>query len=133
MSTLSEPTNHAAPLTPDVPPADEADEFFTAKNILEFVRNEAAKRDPANARHYAAASSARIKDGVDLAQRLLASHLTTVRLTTAHLQGRRGRGRRGRDATTDTALQEELSLVLALTWLEAAFGLLPPSRPPQDD
>ena len=109
MSALPEPTSHA-------------DECYTAENILGFVRDEAAKRDPDHAHHYAAASAASVKDGVDRAQRLLASHRTT-----APLEARRGRGRRRRVATPDPALQEELSLVLALTWLEAAYGLLPPS------
>jgi hypothetical protein len=126
MSARPEPTSQTDAQEPE--PEDLWAEAVTPEEALAFVRTVAAQRDPTNARHYTAASAGRIKDGVDLARRLLAAHLPAT-----HLQGRRRRGRRGRDATTDAALQEELSLVLALTWLEAAYGLLPPSRPPQNE
>jgi hypothetical protein len=117
MRLLPEPTSHT----------DDADEIFTTTEaVLAFVRAEAAKRDPANATRYATASAASIKDGVDLARRVLTSHLTTT-----HFLERPQPRRRGRRATPDPALQEQLALVLALGWLEAAFGLLPPSRPPE--
>jgi len=103
-------------------------ETFTAEQILDYVRYEAADRDPRYAHLYRKMSAGRIKDGVDVAQELLTAHLALYR----HY----GRGGRRQHRTAIDRILEstnDASLVLALVWLEAAFALLPRSRPGRGD
>lgn len=104
---------------------------FVSERALDFVRDEAARRDWRHASLYAAADQGRVKDGVDVVQRLVAAHLELLRR-----QGRGARtGRRQHAQTVRAVLAEtnEVSLVLAEAWLEAAYALLPRSRLRQDD
>ena len=112
----------------DPEPGPEAIETFTRDQILGFVRGEAARRDPRYAHLYRKMSAGRIKDGVDVAQQLLAAHLALFR---CHGRG----GRREHRAAIDRILAStnDASLVLGLVWLEAAFGLLPASQPRHGD
>ena len=120
-------TNERA-TTADPVPEGEAIETFTREHALGFVRDEACRRDLIHPHHYTAATPARIKDSCDVAQQLLVAHLA--------LRRRRGRGgRRQHAAAIDAVLSEtnDASLVLAMAWLEASFGLLPASWPRHGD
>src|SRR5690242_9084044 len=99
MSVAPEPEDRA----PDAGPASDTMETFTETQILAFVRDVAAERDPAHADRYHATTSGAIMDACGVAQDLLAPHLRWVE------------EERARD------------IVLALSWLHAAYGLLPPS------
>src|SRR5687768_3108391 len=72
--------------TPDVPPADEAEECFTAENVLGFVRDLAAARNPYSAHSFRTVDLNRLRSGARVAQRLLNAHL--------ELRRRMGRGAR---------------------------------------
>ena len=98
-------------------------ETFTSDQILDYVRHEAARRDPRSAHLYRKMRAGRIKDGVDVAQQLLTAHLALFRC-----HGRGGRREHRAAINRILASTNDASLVLGLVWLEAAYALLPASR-----
>jgi|ERR671916_1863728 hypothetical protein len=126
--TNERPAAPAARGSEDPDPGAEAIDVFTSGQILDYVRYEAARRDPRSAHLYRKMRAGRIKDGIDVAQQLLAAHLALFR---GHGRG----GRREHRAAIDGILAStnDASLVLGLVWLEAALGLLPASPPRHGD
>jgi hypothetical protein len=120
-----EPTDPAE----DPQSQNEAVDSFTPEDVFAFVVEEACRRDPRNAHHYRGMDAARVKDGVEVTQELLAVHRT--------LLGRWGRGARTRKRQHAQQIYalltttNEANVTLAMCYLEAAFALLPPS-PPDD-
>jgi hypothetical protein len=115
----------------DPEPGSEWTETFTPAQVLAFVRSEAALRDPRHARIYETADPSRIKDGIDTLRAIVSAHLEFHQRT-----GRGAKsGRRAHAAAIRTAVlaTNEVTFTLGLIWLELAFGLLPPSSPPEDD
>ena len=125
IATAPEPTNTAEDLDP------EGEEFVRPEDVLAFVRDAAARRDPSLAHHYATMTPRRIKAAADLAQHILAAHL--------ELRRRQGRGARTGRRVHAQAIYSLLdstntcNLVLAMAFLEVAFGVLPPSHPQHND
>jgi hypothetical protein len=119
-----EPAGHGVDQAPEPAPDPGP---FTRDEVLGYIRQEAARRDWRSARIYRTISPGRVKDGADVAQRLLEVHLELRRRRT---RGARG-GRRAHHAAVDAILAEtnDAALVLAQAWLEAAFALLPLSPP----
>ena len=121
--TNERPAAPAARGSEDSEPGAEAIDVFTSDQILDYVRHEAARRDPRSAHLYRKMRAGRIKDGVDVAQQLLTAHLALFRC-----HGRGGRREHRAAINRILASTNDASLVLGLVWLEAALALLPASR-----
>jgi hypothetical protein len=112
-------------------PEDEVLESFTHEDVLWFVRNEAARRDPALAHLYRRMDASRVKDGVDVVLALIQAHRDLV-----GRWGRRARTGKRKHAQRVYALlasTNEANLVLAEAYLFSAYATLPPSRSQHDD
>src|SRR5215217_8093699 len=122
--TTQRPAAHETRSPEDLERDADPIETFSAEQILFFVRDEAADRDPRYAHLYRSMSAGRVKDGIEVAQQLLRAHLALYR---CHGRG----GRKEHRAAIERILEStnDASLVLALAWLTAAFALLPRSRP----
>ena len=92
------------------------------QDLLDFVRDSAARYDPWRSLTYATVSPARAKHAAAVAQRLLRAHLRYLQHTPL------GRGRRQHSAEVHAILEgtNSTTLVLALAILDLAFAALPP-------
>ncbi len=130
MSALPEPTSQAR--EPDTEPTEDMWSMsVTPEQVLDYVRDQATRRDWRHAELYQAVDAARVKDSIEVLRTILAVHLEFHRRT-----GRKARtGRRQHQAAIRDAIAatNEATFILGLAWLDAAYGLLPPSRPPQND
>jgi hypothetical protein len=101
--------------------------WIEPEDVLDCVRQEAARLDWRSARVYEAASPRRVKNAGWLAHDLIAAHLELHRRTGRGARtGKRQHAaevRRLLEATTDADLQLAQCLILA------AIGMLPPDAP----
>jgi hypothetical protein len=110
-------------------PEDEI--LFSPEDVLDFVRRVAAERDPRHASIYADVDPSRVKDGIVTLEALMRAHLEFHRRTSRGARsGRRVHSQQIREAVLAT---NEVTFTLGLVWLDLAFGLLPPSSPPDDN
>lgn len=114
---------HDVDAPPEPQPQDE--DLIDPELVLRYVREHAARRDPALSHLYAGMSPRRIKDAAYLAQQLLETH--------RELLGRQGRGARSGKRKHARRIYDLLNatndgtLVLAIAYLETAIGTLPAS------
>jgi hypothetical protein len=114
------------PAQPEVVEVEDI-ESFTPEDVLRFVRHVAAQRDPRRSHRYASMSASQIKDGVDVVLRILAAHREL--LNRGARTGKRAHNQRVYQLLAATT---PANIVLTEAYLEAAYGILPPSHPKND-
>jgi hypothetical protein len=107
----------------DASEAPDDKEYLDPDRILDFVRQQAARRDPALAHHYASMGPGRIQDAAQLAQQLLRAHRAL--LDGQRRGARTGRRKHAQEVYRLLASTNDATLVLAIAYLDTAVGTLP--------